>query len=108
MTVIKLKGFGQPEKPSAGMSQDARVGGRRRAVHFFACSHCDWWTDTDPLEAIARGQRLGSPFTVWAVPCGAGDSYQIEEYRPQVEGAMIIASYGFDDFDRACDEGGTV
>ena len=105
MTKIKLKGFGSPETPNAGMSRDMRNGHRRRAVHFFACSYCDWWIDTDPLEVIARGQRLGSPFTVWVVPCGAADSYQIDEYRPQVEGAMIIASFGFDDFDRACDEG---
>lgn len=105
MTAIKLKGFGSPETPNAGMSLDVRNGGRRRAVHFFACSHCDWWTDADAVDAIARGHRLGSPFTVWAVPCRSGDSYQIEEYRPQVEGAMIIASYGFDDFDRAFDEG---
>ena len=93
MTPIKLQGFSIPETP---LTLDVRAGGRRRAVHFFACSISDWWTDTDVLSAIERGQRLGSPFTVWFVPCGAGDSYQIEEYRPEVEGAKIIASYGFD------------
>lgn len=64
--------------------------------HFYLSSVAHWRTGRD-IEALVKEMRLDPfPFTVWFVPCEEQEQYSIKMFAPQVEGAVMVASYGME------------
>lgn len=61
--------------------------------HFFASSLAEWRLAEDPATLINHFKRAGYPFVLWFVPVSIKENYQIDFYRPQVEGAILLAQY---------------
>jgi hypothetical protein len=64
--------------------------------HFFVSSGIEWRVGTDVAALITRFKKSDWPFNVWMVPGAENTAYQIENYAPQVEGAVWLGFYGHD------------
>ncbi len=60
--------------------------------HFFAASIGNWNVDTDIEKLIRRMKKAGHPFNLWLVPVGIDMDYDIEFYKPMVEGAVFLTT----------------
>lgn len=69
--------------------------------HFFTSSIAEWRTGKDPEALIAAMQANGYPFCLIWVPLPEDAQYTIEHYVPNVPGAFLIASWGFEKQERA-------
>jgi len=69
------------------------VNRRGDARHFFASSVAEWRVDTDVVALITHFEREGYPFNVWHVPGTPDSHYRIENYVPQVDGAVWLVGY---------------
>lgn len=64
--------------------------------HFFATSAGSWLTTskTRDLRALLREMdRDGLQYSLWLVPGPYDADYEIECYRPMVEGAKLLAVF---------------
>ena len=58
-----------------------------RAYHYFASSVMEWRTNEDICELIRIMDKLGKDeYTIWKVPLPANASYEIDGYKPVVNG----------------------
>ena len=61
--------------------------------HFFLTSAAQWLT-TGPDRTLAQAIRLmnkdGMPYTIWAIPAPPDADYDIEEYKPMIDGALFM------------------
>ena len=63
--------------------------------HFFVSSVAEWQTGRD-IEALIKSMRREPyPFMVWYVPLPEDAAYKIKNYAPDIDGAVMVASYGF-------------
>jgi hypothetical protein len=60
--------------------------------HFFAASFCMWKVDTDIERLIRFMKKEKFAFNLWLVPVGVDVDYDIEHYKPQVEGAVFLTA----------------
>ena len=60
--------------------------------HFFAASFCMWKVDTDIEKLIRFMKKEKFAFNLWLVPVGVDVDYDIEFYKPQVEGAVFLTT----------------
>jgi hypothetical protein len=61
--------------------------------HFFLTSVAQWLTtgpDRTLAQAVKAMDKDGYPYTIWAIPAPPDADYEIEEYRPKVEGALFM------------------
>ena len=70
-------------------------------VHFFASSCADWNTSVDYEGLLKTMRSYGYPFAVYFVPVPIESHYSIQSYSPVVEGSKIVATYGFEDQEKA-------
>ena len=61
--------------------------------HFFSTSVANWRTGVDLEEQIRYHKGAGYDFLIYLVPCKEEDTYDLEDYAPQVPGSFIIARY---------------
>lgn len=64
--------------------------------HFLLTSVFRWYTSEDLHEAMKYMDKQKETYWVWYVPCEKSAAYDIEWYRPQVEGSFILAQVEFD------------
>lgn len=62
--------------------------------HFFASSAAEWRTGEDYGKLVRSMIAGGFPFQVIWVPLPAKAEYHISDYVPEVEGCVMIATYG--------------
>lgn len=60
--------------------------------HFFAASIRTWKVDTDIEKLIRFMKKEKHPFTLYLVPVGMDVDYDIEFYKPQVEGTVFLTT----------------
>ena len=72
--------------------QKSIVAKSNRSSHFFASSAGAWLVDTDLKSIIRRMDRDHLPYSIWYVPTDISAEYEISYYRPQVDGALLIAT----------------
>jgi hypothetical protein len=58
--------------------------------HYYASSVGEWMVDKDLVKLLKDMERGKLPFMVWLVPVPEEAHYQIRQYAPQVEGAVVI------------------
>ena len=61
--------------------------------HYFAASIAEWRTGPNADKLIEDMQREPFPFMVWFVPLPENAAYDVEDFRPVVDGAVNVASY---------------
>ena len=61
--------------------------------HFYASSFCTWKTGEDMREVINFMEKEGNEYTLWFVPVGEDDNYQIKYYAPQVAGSFVLSTF---------------
>lgn len=61
--------------------------------HFFASSAAEWCVSYDAASLIAKMKRAGFQFNLWLVPGGTDAEYEIEDYKPLVEGRVWLGAY---------------
>lgn len=60
--------------------------------HFLVTSFFTWETGTDLHALMQRmDKRDEGAYMVWYVPAPKDSAYDIEFYKPQVEGAFVLA-----------------
>jgi len=60
--------------------------------HFFAASFCMWKVDTD-IERLIRFMRKEKyPFSLYLVPTSVDVDYDIERFKPMVEGSVFLTA----------------
>ena len=64
--------------------------------HFLLTSFFDWYATEDLHEAMKYMDKRKNTYWVWYVPVSDEESYDIEWYRPQVEGSFVLAHVEFD------------
>jgi hypothetical protein len=60
--------------------------------HFFAASIWDWRVDTDIEKLIRTMKKEGQSFSLYLVPVAVDVDYDIEFYKPQVEGTVFLTT----------------
>jgi hypothetical protein len=60
--------------------------------HFFAASIRTWKVDTDIEKLIRFMKKEGHPFNLYLVPTSVDVDYDIEFYKPQVEGTVFLTT----------------
>ncbi len=60
--------------------------------HFFAASFCMWKVDTDIEKLIRYMKKEGHPFNLYLVPTSVVVDYDIESYKPMVEGSVFLTA----------------
>ncbi len=60
--------------------------------HFFAASIRTWKVDTDIERLIRFMKKEKHPFTLYLVPVAVDVDYDIEFYKPQVEGTVFLTT----------------
>ena len=65
--------------------------------HYFATSRFSWSTDNDLHRLMKRLDADKMSYDIWYVPIDREESYDLEAFAPQVEGATMIASIRFAD-----------
>ena len=70
--------------------------------HFLMISVAEWKASPDLADCLARGVSGGFPFTLYYIPQPMGPDntmgYSIEWYQPQVKGAVVLSTYGFEKY----------
>ena len=61
--------------------------------HFYSSSIAEWETNKDAGKLITSMRRRGFSFSLWYVPLDEDADYEIEQYRPQVKGAVWLGNY---------------
>ncbi len=64
--------------------------------HFLITSIFEWRSGTDLNELMTWANKRKNTYWVWYVPCEKSAAYDIEWYRPQVEGSFVLANVEFD------------
>ena len=66
--------------------------------HFLMISVAEWKASPDLAACLSRGMTGGFPFTLYYIPQPMGPDntmgYHIEYYRPQVQGAVVLNTFG--------------
>jgi len=66
-------------------------------MHHFYASSVSTWAVTNAKRDLPALMKLfedeGRPYSVWYVPLPVGAVYQIEEYRPDVEGIIHLGVF---------------
>jgi hypothetical protein len=60
--------------------------------HFFAASFCMWKVDTDIEKLIRFMKKEKYPFSLYLVPVGMDMDYDIESFKPMVEGTLFLTT----------------
>ena len=60
--------------------------------HFFAASMREWRVDQDIERLIRRMKKDKYAFSLWYVPTAVEQDYDIEFYKPMVEGAVFLTT----------------
>jgi hypothetical protein len=60
--------------------------------HFFAASFCTWKVDTDIEKLIRFMKKEKYPFSLYLVPVGMDVDYDIESFKPIVEGVVFLTT----------------
>jgi len=60
--------------------------------HFFAASAFTWRVDVSLEKLINRMKAEKHPFNLWLVPVDVELDYDIENYKPQIEGATWLTT----------------
>jgi hypothetical protein len=60
--------------------------------HFFAASFCTWKVDTDIERLIRFMKKEKYPFSLYLVPVGMDMDYDIESFKPMVEGTVFLTT----------------
>ena len=60
--------------------------------HFFAASFCMWKVDTDIEKLIRFMKKEKYPFSLYLVPTSVDMDYDIESFKPMVEGAVFLTT----------------
>ena len=60
--------------------------------HFFAASFCTWKVDTDIEKLIRFMKKEKFPFSLYLVPVGMDMDYDIESFKPMVEGVVFLTT----------------
>jgi hypothetical protein len=60
--------------------------------HFFAASFCTWKVDTDIEKLIRFMKKEKYPFSLYLVPVGMDMDYDIESFKPMVEGTVFLTT----------------
>jgi len=60
--------------------------------HFFAASFCTWKVDTDIEKLIRFMKKEKFPFSLYLVPVGMDMDYDIESFKPMVEGTVFLTT----------------
>lgn len=60
--------------------------------HFFAASWCTWKVDTDIEKLIRFMKKEGRIFGLYLVPVAMGTDYEIEKFKPVVEGTVFLTT----------------
>jgi hypothetical protein len=60
--------------------------------HFFAASFCMWKVDTDIEKLIRFMKKEKYPFSLYLVPTSVDVDYDIESFKPQVEGTVFLTT----------------
>ena len=81
-----------------------RVDNWDKPFHFFLSSVGEWKTGKNLDDLVAKMKRSGLSFNVFYVPGPEDAEYKISCYAPQVEGAVFIGYYGFDDPDDSSED----
>jgi len=68
-------------------TRDATGGGT--AIHYFATSVAEWHTGTDLDALLRRMKREPYSFNVYRIDLPESAAYEIEYYKPQVEGDKL-------------------
>ena len=63
----------------------------RPTFHFYLHSGWEWRTGNNLHSLMRDMDRQKHTYWVWLVPGPADQRYEIQFYRPQVEGAYVIA-----------------
>jgi hypothetical protein len=66
--------------------------------HFFVASAATWRAGLDVEKLCKAARAEGMAYLVWWVPVVETQDYDIVSFAPQVTGAHLIASYGFDHY----------
>lgn len=64
--------------------------------HFYASSAAEWMTTTphrDIRQLLKLMDKSKYQYSLWLVPLPHDASYQIEQYAPKVEGAILIGTF---------------
>ena len=60
--------------------------------HFFAVSIWGWRVDTDIEKLIRKMNKEGHPFSLYLVPTSVDTDYDIEFFKPIVEGVVFLTT----------------
>lgn len=60
--------------------------------HFFAASLAEWRVDQDVERLIRRMKKSGWAFSLWYVPTAVEQDYDIENFKPLVEGSVFLTT----------------
>ncbi len=60
--------------------------------HFFAASFCTWKVDTDIERLIRFMKKEKFPFSLYLVPVAMDVDYDIESFKPMVEGVVFLTT----------------
>jgi hypothetical protein len=60
--------------------------------HFFAASFCTWKVDTDIERLIRFMKKEKHPFSLYLVPTSVDTDYDIEFFKPIVEGVVFLTT----------------
>lgn len=63
------------------------------AFHFFATSFAEWHVDSDIKRLLKFMDKRGYEYGIWYVPVDSNESYEVENFVPQVEGAKFLGKY---------------
>ncbi len=58
--------------------------------HFFASNRVCWRIDQDIERLIRTMKKFTLPFSLWYVPTAVEQDYDIENFVPQVDGAIFL------------------
>lgn len=64
----------------------------RDTRHFFASSIGEWRVGADLKKLMRAMDKSGFAYNLWLVPGNADDDYEIENYKPVVEGATYLTT----------------
>lgn len=61
--------------------------------HYFVTSCAEWRVGTDLAELKRAFRRDGLEFGIWKVPAPLDAEYEIQMFRPMVEGAEFLGKF---------------
>ncbi len=84
------------KKPKVKATTSTPIWASTPAHHFFVTSLGEWRTGYDLGELIAYMKLDSLPFNVYMVPGPEDTPYEIQCFRPMVEGVVWLAFYDRD------------